>query len=116
MGHDAPIGFEMDQMEAEGMPERWEMQNERVKSLVHSEGESNGGAADGMHATCTSACGQHNKLKDELTHLLYPLSDPRYCTARTTSLMPTSHMLWSTRLFMPEMAQMPEMFAGDAMC
>jgi len=73
MAHGVLDCFEMDQVKVEGIMDQQEMRNEQAESLTHSKGESNGEVVDGMCMTPASACSQHDKLKDELTHLVYPL-------------------------------------------
>jgi len=72
MARGMPECFEMDRIEVVGMMEWWEMWNERDKSLIRSKGECEGEVVGGTCTTHASACGQHDELKDELTHLVYP--------------------------------------------
>jgi len=73
VAHGAPDHFEIDQGEAMSVMDRQKVRNERVKSLRRSEGESEGEVVGGTCTTPASACGQHDELEDELTHLVYPL-------------------------------------------
>ena len=59
-------------IEMVGMAELQEMRGKQDKLLMCPKGESDGEVADRTHVTRARVYGQHEELKDELTHLVYP--------------------------------------------